>query len=441
MIGTCAELEGAIRSGRLDESFARLYGEPLMANQKWRYLRLLAKRTGTGATEEGAIMVSSPGRTELGGNHTDHNHGNVLVAAVDLDCVAAVTPEVAPLVELISEGFPRPIRVDLRNLEPIAIEEGTPEALVRGVAASFSAAGGEIRGFRGVVQATCIPGTGLSSSAAFAVMIGAVFSLIESHNSRTAEQLAQMARTAENRFFGKPCGLMDQMASAVGGVLAIDFLDPEKPRLHHLSSALRMDGYQMVVVDTGGSHVKLTEEYGAVPKEMRAAALALGSHVGRGLTVAELLAKLPEIRRQAGDRAALRLLHFIEENDRVRAMTTALEANRFSDYLELVRASGESSALLLQNCASQSTTREQGILLALALTRRFCADAVARVHGGGFAGAIQAYVPEDSLGRYTRKMEEVFGRGTVIPLVIGRPGVRGVARDGLLPLPQATPVR
>ncbi len=438
MIGSGDALRQAILTGRLDDPLSLLYGEAALGQARERYAGLLDRLDTTDGGEW--FLFSSPGRTELGGNHTDHNHGNVLAATVDLDCVAAVTPLSQPVVELRSQAVPRLIRVELDRLEPQAGEEGTPEALVRGVAAAFAMAGGELRGFRGVVDATCPPGAGLSSSAAFAVLCGTVFTLLEGRERYSAERLARMAAEAENRFFGKPCGLMDQMTSAVGGVLAMDFLDPDRPKLRRLSPSVGLDGYRLVVVNTGANHVELTAEYGAVPEEMQAAARVLGSRVGRGLTVPEVLSHLPQIRRTAGDRAALRLLHFIEENERVRAMTLALEEGRLSDYLELVRASGESSALLLQNCASVGNSREQGILLALALTRRFCKEAVARVHGGGFAGTIQAYVPADVLSCYTAKIEAVFGPGTVLPLTVGRPGACGLGEGGLFELPKETGV-
>lgn len=438
MTGTYREMIEGICSGRLDHAFQELYGEQGLEMQKSRYLHIL-ESPAAGNPEAGCLLVIAPGRTELGGNHTDHNHGNILAAAVDRDCVAAVTPVASPRVELVSHEYSATIAVDLTELTARPEEAGTPEALIRGVAAAFFAATGRIGGFTGHLHATCRPGTGLSSSAAFSVLAGNIFNCLYGGNSLTAEQLAHMAGEAENRYFGKPCGLMDQMSSAVGGTVAIDFQQPLRPLIRKISLPRKLNGYHLVVVDTGGSHVDLTDEYAAIPDEMRAAARVLGHDVGRGLTVDQLLAHIPRIRKEAGDRAFLRLLHFIEENERAKAMAAALDRGTFSDYLRLVRASGESSCMLLQNGASSRNTREQGILLGLALTARICPEAVCRVHGGGFAGTIQAYVPEPSLALYRQKMDAIFGQGAVMPLFIGRPGVCAMNADGLVPPPYVQP--
>lgn len=431
MSGTCREMMERMDNGLLNAALQQLYGQQELEAQKARYRRLL-EQLQTARPEAECLLVSAPGRTELGGNHTDHNHGNILAAAVDRDCVAAVTALDVPRVELFSAGYDSSIAVDLTELTPQPQEEGTPEALIRGMAAAFFSLTGTIGGFSACLHATCRPGTGLSSSAAFSVLIGGIFNLLYGNNRLSAEQLAHMAGEAENRFFGKPCGLMDQMSSAVGGTVAIDFLKPRQPRIRQMPLPQNLDGYHLVVVDTGGSHVELTAEYAAIPEEMRAAARVLGQEFGRGLTMSQVMAHLPEIRRVAGDRALLRLIHFIEENDRAVKMAETLGKGTFGDFLQLVRASGESSCRLLQNCASSNNSIEQGILLGLTLTRIFCPEAVCRVHGGGFAGTIQAYVPEASLSFYREKMDDIFGQGAVMPLFIGRPGVCGICADGLI---------
>lgn len=430
MTARCREITDAIKSGRLDTSFQTLYGEVNVSSQKDRYLHLLGKLLDENPDAEG-LVVSAPGRTELGGNHTDHNHGCVLAAAVDLDCVAAVSRIKSHEIIITSEGYNEEIRIDLNQLEPRKNEEGTATALVRGMAAAFSAETGEVGGFRGFLDATCKPGTGLSSSAAFSVLVGGILNFLYGSGRVNAENLAHMAQIAENRFFGKPSGLMDQMSSAVGGTVAIDFLSPQSPEIKRITGPVDT-GYQLLVIDTGGSHVELTPEYAAVPREMCAAAKVLGKDFARGLTMDEVLTSLPEIRKTAGDRAALRLMHFIEENERAVDQAKALEEGRFIEFLELVKLSGNSSALMLQNCESHTSTREQGVLLALALTRRFFPESVCRVHGGGFAGTVQAYVPENKVPDFISKMEHVFGENAVLRLLTGRPGVIGMDQQGLV---------
>ncbi len=430
MITKCSGIANAIRAGVHDASFEKLYGQHGSSGQKDRYLRLLDKLIDENPDAEG-MLVSAPGRTELGGNHTDHNNGCVLAAAVDLDCVAAVSRTDQPEILITSEGYRDEIRIDLQQLEPQQHEQGTAASLVRGMVAAFYEETGKIGGFRGFLHATCKPGTGLSSSAAFSVLVGGVLNFLYGSGKLSAERLAHMAQFAENRYFGKPSGLMDQMSSAVGGTVAIDFMVPESPQIRHLTGPADT-GYQLMVIDTGGSHVELTPEYAAIPQEMYAAAKVLGREVARGISMDELLAALPDIRKTAGDRAALRLMHFIEENDRAVDQAQALEDGRFIDYLDLVRKSGNSSALMLQNCESHTSTHEQGILLALALTRRFFPMAVCRVHGGGFAGTAQAYVPDNEVTDFISKMEHIFGEHAVIPLRTGRPGVIGMDGQGMV---------
>ncbi len=430
----CHNVRDTIRSGQLDAAFLQLYGQQDLEVQKERYTKLL-ELLSSSEPEADCLLVSAPGRTELGGNHTDHNHGNVLAAAVDRDCVAAVSAVDTGMVTLRSAGYTGEICVDLRDLTPQPEEEGTPQSLIRGMAAAVFAATGKIGGFTGHLHATCRPGTGLSSSAAFSVLIGGIFNFLYGKGKLSAEQLAIMAGQAENRYFGKPSGLMDQVSSAVGGTVAIDFQQPQRPVIRRLSLPGNLEGYHLVVVDTGGSHEGLTPEYAAIPREMSAAAQVLGAEVGRGLTANQVLDNISEIREKAGDRAVLRLLHFIEENDRAVDMAKSLFQGDFTTYLQLVKKSGESSCLQLQNCSVSSNSEEQGILLGLALTRLICPEAVCRVHGGGFAGTIQTYVPELELKNYVDKMERVFGHGTVMPLHVGRPGVCALTADGLMLTP------
>jgi galactokinase len=418
MTATISAYGAALSNGRYDMVLTELYGPGRLAAQRNRYFGLLnslARRYGDGP----AILVSAPGRTELGGNHTDHNHGRVLAAAVDLDCAASAKLRDDAFVELHSEGFADPLRVDLSSLGPRAEEKGTSAALVRGVAAGFAAKGYKIGGFNACVQGTVPVGAGLSSSAAFEILIASIFNLLYNSGNLSGLELALIGQSAEVDFFGKPCGFMDQLTSAVGGVLQIDFQNPAEPSIERIDADFTASGYHLVIADTGLSHADLTEDYAAIPREMRAVAETLGLENARGVSIEALLAALPALRDRTGDRAILRVLHFLGENRRVEAQAAALRENRIEDYLHLVDQSGDSSWRRLQNCVNARAVSEQSIPLALALTEDFLTGrGSCRVHGGGFAGAIQAYIPQGRLDEYRRLMEPVFGPGCVRELRI-----------------------
>lgn len=431
MLSHCDELKKSIDTGLLDSSFTTLYGHEKIAVQKKRYLQLLAE-LATEKPNSQVVFVNAPGRTELGGNHTDHNHGCVLAAAVDLDCVAAVTPLESSEVILYSKEFPSPIKVDLDDLTPRPREHGTPEGLIRGVAAGIAKRKGYCRGFYGRIHATCKPGTGLSSSAAFSLLIGEAFNVLHHNNDLSAQELALLAREAENVFFGKPCGLMDQMASAIGQTIFVDFYHPENPIVEQINHSLDGSGYTLAIIDTGGCHTNLTPEYAAIPEEMQRAAQALGKPFARDISKEMFFANIATIRNIAGDRASLRLLHFIEENLRAQTMANSLKNGDIPQYLQGVADSGTSSCGLLQNCASSTNSRKQGILLALALSKRICPNALCRVHGGGFAGTVQTYIPNDQFTKYCQAMGDVFGTSAIMPVRIGRPGVCMLSSKGLI---------
>lgn len=423
------QLRQLIESGAADHGFVRLYGTSTLASQKQRYRTMLdwADKHLSGSTP---VFISAPGRTELGGNHTDHNNGRVLAAAVDLDCVALVCPNKDMTVNLFSDEFDRSIRVDLTFLEPQETERETPEALVRGVAHAQVRKSLAIRGFSGIVDSTCKPGSGLSSSAAFSVLAAATFAKVCANHPIDPVALAQSARYAENVFFGKPCGLMDQMSSAVGEIIGIDFKNPEEPVITRITADFDSTEFQLVIVDTGSSHAELTHEYAAIPAEISQALKIFNRSVACGLTMPEILHRVSEIRTEAGDRALLRLMHFVCEDERTGKQSEALQQGRIKDYLELVRQSGESSCNLLQNCVPGSENRNQGILLALALTKQICPDGYCRVHGGGFAGTIQAYIPRKRIDHYERFMKSVFGDRAVIRVRTGRPGISVLSEGG-----------
>ncbi len=415
-------LEG--RSAR--KALAELYGSD-DGSQAKRYTGLaeLTARDGAATAdgaegEDGANLrfYSAPGRTELAGNHTDHNRGRVLCAAVGLDAVACIEPTGDRVVRLLSEGYPEPIVVDLASLEKVPSERGTTAALVRGVAKALVGRGAAPIGFRGRIGSKVLPGSGLSSSAAIEVLLGTIMADLAGVNVPPVE-IAKIGQYAENEYFGKPCGLMDQTASAVGGVVAIDFEDPAAPKVTRVGCDFAGEGYDLVVVNTGGSHADLTPHYAAIPTEMRSVAALFGAGNLREVDPVLLIARGPEVRKACGDRAFLRALHFIAENGRVTAMVEALEAGKFGAYLKLVKKSGTSSWELLQNLYPSSAPAEQGLGVALALSADYIGRRGAwRVHGGGFAGTIQAYVPKKHSAGYTELMERFFGPGSVIPISV-----------------------
>jgi galactokinase len=387
-------------------------------------------------------FFSAPGRAELGGNHTDHQRGRVIAASVDLDIACAATPVPEKRVTFRSAGYPV-AEVDLGDLAPRAEERGTSAALIRGVAAGFARKGAAVGGFAANADSAVLPGSGLSSSAAAEVLVGAVFNALYNGSRLSAPEIARMGQAAENEYFGKPSGLMDQTASAVGGVTAMDFADPSRPALRRLDFIPEDHGYALVVVHTGGSHVDLTPDYAAVPAEMGAVARFFGGAALRDLGDHIPAERLRDLRVSVGDRAVLRAMHFFDENRRVDAMIDALEGvaakkpGAFSLFLALVNRSGDSSWELLQNSFSPANPRVQPVSLALALTRFFFQNTAipfgCRVHGGGFAGTIQAYVPLELLEPYRAALDGVFGAGAVTVLRIRPHGAAEISASGQPP--------
>jgi len=362
-------------------------------------------------------LFSAPGRTELGGNHTDHQHGRVLAAAVELDTRAAAALNGTSLIRVLSEGYPL-CQVDLRDLTPRPEEQNTTAALIRGVAAGFVNRGCMLRGFDACVTSTVLPGSGLSSSAAFEVLVGTALNCL-SGCGLDAVEIAKIAQYAENVYFGKPCGLMDQMTSSVGGCVAMDFSDPAAPVVERVDFDFSHCGHALVIVDSGASHADLTDQYAAIPAELGAVCALFGKTVLRDVPEAEFLSRLPEVRVAVGDRAVLRALHVYDENRRVDVQVDALRRGDFDSFLHDVNLSGLSSQNLLQNVIPAGAAAHQEVALALALARRLLGGRGAcRVHGGGFAGTIQAFVPENMLISFRDGMESVLGRGVCHVLAI-----------------------
>ena len=365
---------------------------------------------------------SAPGRTEIGGNHTDHQHGCVLAAAVNLETEAIVWLDEANTIQIESDGYPA-VTVELDDLTVREDEKNTTAALIRGVASKFVQLGAKLSGFRARVHSTVLPGSGLSSSAAFEVLIGTILNELFFNKKLTPVEIAQIGQYAENVYFGKPCGLMDQMASAVGGMVYIDFADPREPKVQKLDVDLAKYGYGLCIIDTGADHADLTDEYAAIPQELAQLCRCFDRDYLREIPREKFIRKLPELRGKVSDRAILRALHIYQENDRVEQMAEALRWDDFDAFLELVNESGRSSWMYLQNITPAGAVDHQEMAVALALCKmHLCGEGACRVHGGGFAGTIQAFVPLDRLTKFKQEIETYLGEGSCHVLEIRSQG-------------------
>ena len=354
---------------------------------------------------------SAPGRTEIGGNHTDHQRGRVLAAAVNLDTVAAVRVNGTDTIRILSQGYPL-CQVDVKELTPRDEEINSTPALIRGVAARFAQLGCEVRGFDAYCESTVLPGSGLSSSAAYEVLIGTIVNHLFFEGKVSQAEVAQIGQYAENVFFGKPCGLMDQTASAVGNLVTIDFFDKEHPVIRPVDFDFSACGHALCIIDTRASHADLTDEYAAIPNEIKAVCAQLGKEVLSQIDEAEFYAAIPALRTSCGDRAVLRAVHFYQDNARVPKQVAALEAGDFPTFLNLVKQSGHSSYMYLQNVIPAGYKEHQDVAIALALCEHYLQGKGAyRVHGGGFAGTVQAFVPFDILEAFRSGIDSVLGAG------------------------------
>ena len=365
---------------------------------------------------------SAPGRTEIGGNHTDHQHGCVLAAAVNLETEAIVWLDEANTIQIESDGYPA-VTVELDDLTVREDEKNTTAALIRGVASKFVQLGAKLSGFRARVHSTVLPGSGLSSSAAFEVLIGTILNELFFNKKLTPVEIAQIGQYAENVYFGKPCGLMDQMASAVGGMVYIDFADPREPKVQKLDVDLAKYGYGLCIIDTGADHADLTDEYAAIPQELAQLCRCFDRDYLREIPREKFIRKLPELRGKVSDRAILRALHIYQENDRVEQMAEALRWDDFDAFLELVNESGRSSWMYLQNITPAGAVDHQEMAVTLALCKmHLYGEGACRVHGGGFAGTIQAFVPLDRLTKFKQEIETYLGEGSCHVLEIRSQG-------------------
>ena len=406
------QMHKAVAQGELDGAFAYLYGRRA-PEQPQRYLQVLEGFESLFGAGRQVRLFSAPGRSELGGNHTDHQHGRVLEAGIDLDLIAAAAPNGGQGIRIYSVGYDRMDAVDLADLSPQEEERTHAASLIRGVAARFQQLGYPIGGFDAYTTSDVLKGSGLSSSAAFEVAVGTMLNHLYAQGRVDPVTIAQIGQYAENVYFGKPSGLSDQTASSVGGCTYIDFADPQHPVVERVDFDFANSGHQLCVVDTGGNHADLTDDYAAAPVEMRSVAAALGKEVLRQVDPAEFYAALPRLRGVCSDRALLRAFHFFGDNARVPRQAAALRAGDFETFRRLVIESGRSSYMYLQNVYTCQNPAEQGLSLALAMSEQLLGDRGAwRVHGGGFAGTIQVYVPLDLMEAYRSAIEAVFGPGS-----------------------------
>ena len=413
-------LKSALLGGEYDGRLAYIYGEAAVAAQKERYAAAIDAFASLYGTDRDAALYSVAGRSELSGNHTDHNHGRVIAASIDLDIIAVASPNGEELIRVKSEGFHEDV-IDINAFtSPRETPEGHSDELIAGMVAGFRQNGYAVGGFDAYTTSNVLKGSGISSSAAFEDMIGNILNHVFNEGAIDNVEIAKIAQYAENVFFGKPCGLMDQVACAVGGIVAIDFADPKCPVINKLAIDISGAGYNLCITNTGGNHADLTDDYASVPAEMKSIAAYFGKSVLRDLEEESFIASIPLLRGKYSDRAILRALHFFSENRRVALQTEALASGDLDAFFANVIASGRSSYCYLQNVYTTKNVEEQGLSLALCLSERLLADKKAawRVHGGGFAGTIQAFVPSLDVVAYREAMNAAFGTGACMVLRI-----------------------
>lgn len=408
---SCTQLLQALECGTLNEYLSGVYGAEQLTSAQERAVRVTAALQEHFHPTRDAALFSGPGRTELGGNHTDHQHGHVLCASVDMDMMACAAPNGLNLIRIQSEGYPA-LEVSLQDLAPQAEETNTSAALVRGVAAKIKELGYTLSGFDACITSNVLSGSGLSSSAAYEVLICNILNHFYCDEKLDAVQIAKIGQYAENVYFGKPCGLMDQMGASVGGAVAIDFKDPENPTIVKADYDFTISDHVLCIVDTGSCHADLTDDYAGIPAEMGAVAAYFGQTVLRDVPESDFYSAIHTLRATCGDRAVLRAMHFYDDDRRAIQEAEALNAGNFEKFLSLVNASGRSSVMMLQNTWSIANPRQQAIPLALAEGERLLDGSGAiRVHGGGFAGTIQAFVPCGKLNNFKNGMEALLGPG------------------------------
>lgn len=405
-----SELIEELKNGNFDKELRRVYPDGV-ERERERIAALAERFIEEIGDKEGVGVFSAPGRTEIGGNHTDHQLGNVVAASVSLDTIAVAAPNGTKRVTVFSKGF-KPCEIDLKKLTPDKKEANSANALIRGVCAGFAKRGYEVGGFDAVTVSDLPAGSGLSTSAAFEVLIGNIVNGFFALGEVDSTEIAQIGQSAENDFFLKPCGLMDQLASSTGGCIAIDFFEPDNIVIKRFDFDLKENGFALCITNAGGSHADLTDEYAAITREMKSVSQFFGKRFLSRVDEKEFYSRIGELRDRVSDRAILRAIHFFNENKLARREFNALRENDISLFLELVTESGFSSYMYLQNIFPAEVT-ERSVSLGLALSERLLRGRGAwRVHGGGFAGTFQAFVPLDLVDKYVAEMEKVFGSGS-----------------------------
>ena len=399
---------------------AKLYGEDAVAGNVARYQELLKGYEKAFGDSGDVLLFSSPGRTEISGNHTDHNHGKVLAGSINLDCVGVAAKNSSSHVHIVSETYNQDFTIDLNHLEPSEKKAGTVD-LVKGLLKGFEESGYSVGGFNAYITSNVISAAGVSSSASFEMLLCSMLNTFFNEGRMDTVAYAHIGKYSENNYWDKASGLLDQMACAVGGLITIDFVEPSAPAVEKIDFDFGSQNHSLIIVQTGKGHADLSADYSSVPIEMKKVAQFFGKEVLSQVTEEEVIGNLSEVRRFAGDRSVLRALHFFEENKRVEAEVSALKENRFGDFLANITASGNSSWKWLQNCFTNSNYQEQGITVTLALTELFIAEkqkGACRVHGGGFAGVIMAMLPKELVDEYIGYIEGCTGKGSAFRMGI-----------------------
>ena len=408
-----------LESEKAKKLLGELYGKAAVAENQKRYEDLVGKFVKEFG-EKDLYLFSSPGRTEISGNHTDHNHGKVLAGSINLDCVGVAAVNDTNFVNIVSETFNQSFTIDLNHLEPSDRMAGTVD-LVKGLLKGFEKFGYEVGGFDAYVTSNVISAAGVSSSASFEMLLCSMLNTFFNAGKMDTVAYAHIGKYSENHYWNKASGLLDQMACAVGGLITIDFLEPQAPVVEKIDFDFASQNHSLIIVNTGKGHADLSADYSSVPNEMKKVAQFFGKEVCAEIKEQDVIDHLAELRAYAGDRSVLRALHFFEENKRVEAEVKALKENRFGDFLDGITSSGNSSWKWLQNCYTNSNVQEQGISIALALTEMFIAEkkrGACRIHGGGFAGVIMAMLPNDLVDEYVAYIEKAMGEGSAYRMSI-----------------------
>ena len=423
------QMKTHIANGGIDSVLEHIYGAAAVCAQKARYAAAIDEFAAIYGADRDISLYSVAGRSELSGNHTDHNHGCVVAASIDLDIIAVASAREDSVIRIKSEGFPEDAVNFAEYAAPVEAKFGTSESIIAGMCQGFLKDGYKIGGFDAYTTSNVLKGSGLSSSAAFEDMVGNILSHMYNDGKVDNVEISKLAQYAENVFFGKPCGLMDQVACAVGGIVAIDFADPKAPVINKVDFDISAAGYNLCIVNTGGNHADLTDDYASVPAEMKAVAAYFGKAVLREVDEAQFMSSIAALRESVGDRAVLRALHFFSENKRVEKQKAALMGGNLDAFFAEVLSSGKSSFCYLQNVYTTKNLSEQGLSLALCLAEKYLSDKKAawRVHGGGFAGTIQAFVPMADVEGFRTLMDGVFGEGKCIVLRIRPEGAVRIA--------------